>query len=246
MKKLLAIVLVLMAALNAMADDNYNRIINSPVYTAALEDLAEKGDILAQNNLGVMYLVGSGTEKNLDKALYWFVKAAEGGRASAMVNIGAMYLKGNGVEADPKAAAEWFQKAADMNDQAGLYNLALLYLGGTGVEKDLVKAFEYAKKAADDVNMTSIHEKETGMTAKHSVWASAELLTAKCYGAGIGTTADQALAMKYLERAAKHRSYEANMLMSKYYESGEGGKPDPDKALEYSRRAEEIKAAKTK
>ncbi|RIA87325.1 hypothetical protein C1645_878102 [Glomus cerebriforme] len=38
---------------------------------------AEKGHINAQNNLGILYENGEGTEKNSDKAIYWFQKAAE-------------------------------------------------------------------------------------------------------------------------------------------------------------------------
>ena len=55
---------------------------------------AENKDINAQFNLALLYENGEGTEKNLEKAFYWYQKVAENGHDFAQ-NI---YEKGEGTE----------------------------------------------------------------------------------------------------------------------------------------------------
>ena len=50
-------------------------------------------------------------EKDYEKALEYFQKAAEAGNAKAMNNIGNLYYDGLGVEQDEAKAEEWYAKA---------------------------------------------------------------------------------------------------------------------------------------
>ena len=75
--------------------------------------LAEKGDAIAQFNLGVMYDEGQGVEQSFKDAVKWYRKAADQGDADAQSNLGLMYYKGQGVEQDFKEAFKWWKKAAD-------------------------------------------------------------------------------------------------------------------------------------
>jgi uncharacterized protein len=74
--------------------------------------LAEQGDIIAANNLGYLYEVGSGVEKNLDSSLQWYLRAANAGAAIGQFNVGEAYMLGRGVRTDPVEAAKWFMLAA--------------------------------------------------------------------------------------------------------------------------------------
>jgi len=47
------------------------------------QNAAENGNIKAQFNLALLYENGEGIEQNLEKALYWYQKAAENGDAKA-------------------------------------------------------------------------------------------------------------------------------------------------------------------
>ncbi|EXX76558.1 uncharacterized protein OCT59_029197 [Rhizophagus irregularis] len=58
------------------------------------------------------YNNGKGTEKNLEKALYWYQKAAESGYTDAMFNLAVCYIKGKGTEVNLEKANYWYQKAA--------------------------------------------------------------------------------------------------------------------------------------
>jgi len=74
--------------------------------------LAEKGQVLAQFNLGNMYVNGDGVPKNDVEAVRWFRLAAEQGDADAQYNLGLMYANGEGVPENDVEAYVWFSVAA--------------------------------------------------------------------------------------------------------------------------------------
>lgn len=47
--------------------------------------LADKGDIEAQYHLGYMYQTGTGVDKDNDRALFWYNKAAKSGHGKAYI-----------------------------------------------------------------------------------------------------------------------------------------------------------------
>src|SRR5438045_2325730 len=59
-----------------------------------------------------LYQNGGRTEENLEKAFYWFQKAAENGNGDAMNNLATCYENGKGTEKNLEKAFYWFQKAA--------------------------------------------------------------------------------------------------------------------------------------
>ena len=61
--------------------------------------------------LGRMYYYGSCAERDYDKALEWFRKAAAAGDKDGMYYLGVAYEKGKGVEKDRDKAIEWYRKA---------------------------------------------------------------------------------------------------------------------------------------
>ena len=76
-----------------------------------LRPLAEQGNALAQNSLGVMYVEGKGVSQDDDEAIRWFRKAADQGFALAQYNLGGMYGRGEGVPRDFVLAFMWFSLA---------------------------------------------------------------------------------------------------------------------------------------
>jgi len=84
-------------------------------YAAALREwtpLAERGDAVAQFNLGLMYYRGQGVRQDDKTALRWFRLAAEQGHAEAQLVLGAMYYGGYGVSQDYITAHMWANIAA--------------------------------------------------------------------------------------------------------------------------------------
>ena len=134
---------------------------SSPVNESTLADesrltaellVAERGDVVAQNNLGLMYGSGDGVPKDLKEAAKWFRKAAEQGNALAQINLGLMYLRGKGADKDDKEAVKWLRKAAEQGIAAAQLYLGLMYGSGDGVPEDLKEATKWFRKAAEQGN----------------------------------------------------------------------------------------------
>jgi len=62
-----------------------------------MKALAEQGDAQAQADLGVIYAEGQGVDKNYEKALKWYRKAAKQGNALGQNKLGVMFAEGFGV-----------------------------------------------------------------------------------------------------------------------------------------------------
>jgi hypothetical protein len=72
---------------------------------------AYQGDAAGAYNLGQMYAVGEGVEKNSEKALYWIKHAAEKNYLPAVEVLASAYRKGNlGLTIDLDQAKNWESK----------------------------------------------------------------------------------------------------------------------------------------
>ncbi|HEV2395374.1 MAG TPA: GAF domain-containing protein [Candidatus Sulfotelmatobacter sp.] len=92
-----------------------------PVETANLDQLrqmAEKGNALAQNTLGLRYAIGDGVSIDEKEAVRWFTKAAEQGNVAAQSKLGSIYYSGRGVPKDPNRAYFWMVVARLSGDDA--------------------------------------------------------------------------------------------------------------------------------
>ena len=76
---------------------------------------AEKGDALAQYNVGICYANGQGVAKDYLEAVKWLRKAAEQNLAQAQFILGGRYGLGEGVAKDEAEAVKWYRKAAEQN-----------------------------------------------------------------------------------------------------------------------------------
>ena len=82
-----------------------------------------------QNGLGVCYAYGFYVEKDVEKAAYWFQKAARQGLDVAQFNLANCYYQGAGMNKDRKLAFYWYRRA----DNQGLSIAKELFtLVGTG------------------------------------------------------------------------------------------------------------------
>jgi len=79
--------------------------------TEELKERAIEGDVEAQYELGMRYLLGRGEEEDYKKAAKWITKAAEQGHTHAEFNLGWMYYEGLGVTQNYDAADKWTKKA---------------------------------------------------------------------------------------------------------------------------------------
>ena len=105
-------------------------VISTPrAYAFDLDELlraANKGDVSASYDLGVMYENGEGVEQDYAKAIEWYRQAANREDASAQANLGVMYAYGRGVEQSHQKALMWSRKACDNNNDLGCKNYTIL------------------------------------------------------------------------------------------------------------------------
>jgi TPR repeat protein len=107
-----------------------------------------------QNNLDSMimvanyYLQGNGVDKDSNKAIEWFLKAADNKSIPAMEQLGYIYSNGlYGFNRDFKRAFYWYEKAAFAGSKSACWNLGYFYYYGYGVNRDLVKAKRWFDKS---------------------------------------------------------------------------------------------------
>lgn len=109
---------------------------------------AKEGFLLAQYQLGHMYLKAEGVKQNYPKAFYWFELAAEQGFSRAQYLLGLMYGAGHGVKQDYPKAVYYFEQASEQNFAESQVILGQMYYNGEGVKQDYLKAKYYYNLAA--------------------------------------------------------------------------------------------------
>ncbi|MBO6186234.1 MAG: SEL1-like repeat protein [Chryseobacterium sp.] len=106
---------------------------------------ADNGDVSAMHNIGINYSSGIGTEIDIEKAIEYYLKAAEKGLLTT--NLPGCYER----KKDYKKALEWYEKLAalDPNNYWSWYKIGEMYQKGLGTEKDFKKAIYWYKKALE-------------------------------------------------------------------------------------------------
>jgi len=188
----------------------------SPVLEAA-----QKGDVVAQYNLGVSYERGQGVAQDYVQAVYWYRKAAEQGYANAEYNLGGMYRNGQGVPKDDAQAADWWRRAAEQGLANAQDGLGSLYFLGQGVMQDYAQAAVWYRKAA-----------EQG-------YAKAEYNLGVSYYFGQGVTQDYVQAVYWYRKAAEQGYANAEYNLGVSYEKGQGVPQDSAQAASWYRKATE-------
>jgi TPR repeat protein len=174
-----------------------------------LRPLAEKGNPIAQYNIGLMYMRGLGVQKNPSVAVQWFEKSAAQGYARGELNLGVAYRIGLGVQQDTQRALQLFRQAAAKRDAAAELNLADMYSRGEGVAANPVEALMWYRRAA---------EKERPY---------AEYRIGLHYYDGRAVPQDYAQASVWITRAAEQGYGPAMMVLGGMYDSGNGVRVDP-------------------
>jgi len=107
----------------------------------ALNDAAEAGNALAMHNLGVQYAHGnSTTQKDLNKAAYWYSWSATLGFAGAQNNLADLFENSSDTDSDMGLSIYWYTQAAMQGEPTAYLSLGELFFHGKGVPKNHVTA----------------------------------------------------------------------------------------------------------
>ena len=131
-----------------MAEDERQglKAYNNSDFATALRifrPLAERGQVVAEYTVGLMYANGQGVPQDYAEAMKWHRKAADQGERKAQFSVGLMYFKGLGVPANRAEAFKWYLRAANQGDPTAQYNVAAMYAKGDGVTRDPVTALMF-------------------------------------------------------------------------------------------------------
>jgi len=169
LKKIICLIAILVFVSNAQVDTtvslafkkNRSHNTNSPEFrpptdlvkiydSFILTKKANLGDPVAQHELGVRYLVGSGLSSDTSKSFYWIKKAADNNFAMAQFNAGIFYNNGWGIDWNPFTAFEYFLLAAENNFPEAQFAVGITYSENLIVKQDLKQAYFWIKKAAEN------------------------------------------------------------------------------------------------
>jgi hypothetical protein len=120
---------------------------------------AEKCNVTAQFNLGLVYHQVASTEWNYRDTLKWNLLAfkwtslaAENGNCNAQNLLGYLYLKGFGVDQNDSRAIFWYTMAAENRCVDAIVSLATIYRKDLIVNEDESIAIKYYKMAIYEGN----------------------------------------------------------------------------------------------
>jgi hypothetical protein len=108
---------------------------------------AELGNADAHHNLGFMYYEGEGVEKDEEKAIYHFEKAAIGGHPDARNNLACIERKNGNMERSVKH----FIIAANLGNETSMKQLWTHYSEGNITKEDLEATLRTHKTAIDEM-----------------------------------------------------------------------------------------------
>jgi len=103
MRHIVAIFILSLAAMSGAHATNDNDV-QQGIFDSYLK-LANEGDVVAQYVVAQRYETGKGTEKDMEKALYWYEKAAENNYPLALVKL-EQYVKKEPAKEDPPIPAK--------------------------------------------------------------------------------------------------------------------------------------------
>ena len=119
-------------------------------------DLAEKGNLGLQYQLGLAYTFGQAVEKDEKAGFEWFRRVAlsppnkdwDTTITDAQFMVAWGLSQGRGVEANPGEAVSWYKRLASRDHTVAQNNLGVAYRDGKGVERDPVEAYKWLSIAA--------------------------------------------------------------------------------------------------
>ena len=77
--------------------------------------LAQAGSAKAQANLGTLYQLGLGVQRDLTEAVKWLKKAVGQGEGIAAHNLGTIYMTGSPeIPVDQNESKKWYRKAREL------------------------------------------------------------------------------------------------------------------------------------
>jgi TPR repeat protein len=157
-----------------------------------LASAAATGNVLALSQFGVLYEEGRGVDKNPEKAIDWYRKAADQGDAASMAGLARLLPR-----SDPQGA-NYLRRAALAGNADAQYALGL-EIAARGEDKFLAESHEWLLKSAQQGHI------------------GAQIAVGQQFLEGKVVKSDAAQGADWLERAARSGNPVANFMVGRIY-----------------------------
>lgn len=204
--------------LNASNDSSLSKYQNKDKAIELLKKAMRHGDSDAYSQMGNLYRVGEGVQKDDKKAFELTQRAYEMNNAYAAFNLAFFYIDGVGTEKDVAKGIKIWERAAELGNSKAANNLFCYYYGIEygGKEKNIEKAKEYLFKAA------KLKDAQACFNLAYFYY----------YGSDI-VKKDEKQAFIYAKMAADQDHPDACNMVAYMYDNNIGCDKDPKKAQEY-------------
>ncbi len=126
---------------------------SDPTYQMAqtflLTRKANAGDPVAQHELGIRYLTGTGVDADTIKAAFWIKKAADQNVTPARFNMAILYYHGWGIPWNPFESHRYFLSAAELDMPEAQFAVAVSFVENLIMPEDWPEGCRWIKKASD-------------------------------------------------------------------------------------------------
>ena len=177
--------------------------------------LAKGGDADAQFNVAALYDNGWGVERDVEKAAFWYERAAARNIAPAELVLAHMLRRGEIGAPDGELALRRLRSAAHRGSASAQFELGVAYDRGVGVTQNYATAAIWYEKAAAQ-----------GLT--EAIYNLATL-----FDEGLGPPKDHLVALAWYRQAARAGNALAENNIGNLYEKGLGVPQDYVRAVEW-------------
>lgn len=234
-------------------------LYNAGQYAAAfptIQRAAKAGNPEAMGILGIMYLKGQGTARQVELGVDWLKKAVDRRDARGMNARGEAFEEGNGFRVTYHLALHWYRAAATEKEYVpAMINLGDLHREGLGTAINYDSALTWYRKAIDagspEAMVAAGRVYEEGSAGVRDLGRALRLYrTAADSGSPLGMYAmgrahqqgvvvprDYAQSRAWYLRGAEAGSAEAMNGMGELYQNGWGVPADRNEAIRWYRRA---------
>ena len=211
---------------------------------------AQHNDILAQHNIGMIYLDGEGVKKNHNVAKEWFEKSSTQGHTESQYQLACLYLNEDLEMFDQKLGYALLKKASTPSKEnnfepssKAIVGRGLCLQNGWGVKKNLKESVKFYEKASDPklpegdnplgmYYLALAHYNGTGVPINFklafkffSMAADQELYNAEYFVAGLlyygeGVQQNYSKAIKYYKKVVKDQEADKNYIVESFFKLG--------------------------
>ena len=173
-------------------------------------------------DFGEKFLYGHYMPQSTNKAIDFYLQAANQGHADAQYKLGYIYNKGVGVPNNYDLAFKYYLQAADQGHAKAQYHIGLMYLKGKGVQCDKQLAKEWINKAKEQglPEALTVRFEQNGETTDSKAMKLRSLADT-CYKEN-----DFATAFLYYSQAAALGDIDAQFELGMMYKHGKGTTSD--------------------